>query len=354
MLRLDRQILETVEGRLSLPDVAPLLTIEIAIDPVHRKARPDALEDQARGASAEAHRVRALQPTAAFEAEGAARPREDLEELLVGLLPQHLGHLLFGEHLHRDQDLTVAHRLLRGFAARGFDDAGVGLAGSLEIATEGLSHQVRANRYRISVAELHPLALLLVGEVERARRAQTVKVVEQRGKRNAVEGSRRATPPRRRFVASLFRLDRPLRRADPIAHHVEQLVEGHGLREEIESLQRVRALGIGGRGRRAGQHHHRQLAQMILALGVSDRVQHLEAITAREHQVEEHQVRRVLPKDVESLVAVVTGSDHVALADESLGDDLTEVPIVVHVQDAGSHPLTPLPGSLHRPIPGST
>jgi hypothetical protein len=173
----DREVLEAVEVALALREVAARLTREITVDPLQREALAHAVQDQARRAAPEPERVGPFDPRAALEAERARGPREDLEELLVGLRAQRVGHLLFGERAHRDEDLAVAHAVLLRLLARLVDHLFRERAASAQVVRERLAHQVGAHRDRIAVAQLDPLALLLVREVQRAARAQSVKVV---------------------------------------------------------------------------------------------------------------------------------------------------------------------------------
>src|SRR5262249_60047928 len=64
---LDRQILEPVEGALTVREVAACLAREIAVDALDREPRVDAVQDQARGTASEPECVRALDPRAALE-----------------------------------------------------------------------------------------------------------------------------------------------------------------------------------------------------------------------------------------------------------------------------------------------
>ena len=334
--RVDREILEAVEGALAVGEVAARVAREVAVDALEREALAHAVQDQARGAAAEPERVRALDPRAALEAERAARPREDLEELLVGLRAQRIGHLLFGERAHRHEDLAVAHAaLLRLAGATASSTSRETRPAAQQVVPERLAHQVRAHRDRIAVAQLDPLALLLVREVERARRAQPVQVVEQRGERDALEIARRAAALARRRLARLAGTS-ALGARDAARDHLEQPLERDRLREQVERLELVRraarrsAVGV------AGQHHDGQVAHLAVAL--AQLAEHLESVAARQLQVEQHQVGQMLADDRERLGAVVAGADRVAFVGERFRDDLTQVPVVVDVEDAGGHP----------------
>jgi hypothetical protein len=238
---LEREILEAIEGALAVHEIAARVTREVAIDALDRHAVAYTLEDQTCGAASHTQRVRALDPSAALEAERAAQPREDLEELLVGLRAQRIGHLLFGERLHRHEDLAVALAALLRLLARLREHLAREGAAAQQMVAERLAHQVRTHRDRIAVAQLDPLALLLVREVKRARRAQPVQVVQQRGEGDALETARcvRAVA-RRRFARPRGCLRLGTR--DAARNDLEQPLERDRLREQVDRLELVRAL----------------------------------------------------------------------------------------------------------------
>jgi hypothetical protein len=62
-------------------------------------------------------------------------------------------------------------------------------------------------------------------------------------------------------------------------------------------------------------------------------LQHLEAVAAREHHVEDHEVGRFFEGREQRLFAVVGGAHLEPLGAEGSGEDLTQTPVVVDAED---------------------
>ena len=107
----------------------------------------------------------------------------------------------------------------------------------------------------------------------------------------------------------------------------EELLQGDGLGEQRRRPQpRGALLVLRSRGA-AGDDHDRRLARR--AVEGADSLEDLEAVAPRQNQVEENQVRRIPGRQGEGFLAVEGGRHPIALPLEGLGEDLTEVAVVV-------------------------
>ena len=79
-----------------------------------------------------------------------------------------------------------------------------------------------------------------------------------------------------------------------------------------------------------GQHQDRQ-ARRIGA----QQAAHLQAVEARQHQVEDHQVRRVQACTFAYMIATAEHADVVAIAFQVAGNQLGECGVVFHQEDVG-------------------
>ncbi|MNZ70152.1 hypothetical protein D3C78_884770 [compost metagenome] len=79
-----------------------------------------------------------------------------------------------------------------------------------------------------------------------------------------------------------------------------------------------------------GQHEDRQ------ALGfLAQQAAHLQAVEARQHQVEDHQVRRREPRTLAHLIATADHADLIAVAFEVAGNQLGERGVVFDQENVG-------------------
>ncbi len=100
-----------------------------------------------------------------------------------------------------------------------------------------------------------------------------------------------------------------------------------------------------------GQHDHRDVALP------ADRAAHRQAIHARQHEIEDHQVGFGRAEDLETFFAVLRCRDLVPFASQGVADGVTEVGLVIDEKDAAHADRTGAAGSVNvnvapRPGPG--
>jgi len=79
-----------------------------------------------------------------------------------------------------------------------------------------------------------------------------------------------------------------------------------------------------------GQHQDRQPRRVG-----AQQTAYLQAVEARQHQVEDHQVRRVQACAFTDMVAAAEHADVVAIAFQVAGNQLGECGVVFHQEDVG-------------------
>lgn len=126
-------------------------------------------------------------------------------------------------------------------------------------------------------------------------------------------------------------------------HPLQQFQQPHGLGDVLVGVEPEATHLVPFLAPRAHDDHWH-----LTATG-AQRLQHLEASPARQHEVQQHQVRRPAGGELQSFVTVRRHPHCVPLPGQVVPHPLGQVGVVLHQEDARpAHPLPPLPPASGR------
>ena len=143
--------LELIERTFAGRDETVGVGSKVRLDAIERESPAHTAQDQIRRAIDDAQEIAAMKLASHLESIRASFPREDLEQLLVGLSQQRISHFPLGEYVHCHEDLALesprSHPTPRFRHHRQAD-----LTATHQEISQAFVDQVRADRQRVTIS----------------------------------------------------------------------------------------------------------------------------------------------------------------------------------------------------------